>query len=71
MVAPDKIAELIRLLSETQHALGEVIGEVDDTESYQAGIYKRSLEANKGQLALVFENVHRLARPLSELRSVE
>lgn len=67
MVAPDKIADLIRQLAETKHSCEELKREVDEHDTPLAALHSLELASCCASLEGVFERVHRLAKPLSEL----
>jgi hypothetical protein len=67
-IAPERVAELIRSLAEARHSLGVLTDELDGMTSPLAQLYALELQQNLRQVDDTFEVVHRLARPLTELR---
>lgn len=68
MVAPDKIADLIRTLAESRHACQVVQDEAAEFEGPLASLVKLELDSCCEALEETFDRVHRIAKRLSELR---
>jgi hypothetical protein len=70
-IAPERVAELIRLLAESRHNLAALQDEVEGIDTPLARLYALEMQDDLGKLEEVFESVHRLASALVELRNGE